>query len=277
MSDLYQRAVASLLEEERESLTVLETWLPDRLPENLRSESHLLGDRPWGDPAELAKFLRCCSREHAKVETDEERRTGYQGSCTSFEGKGLPIERDRLPDRLLRYSRSDTVTRALIKKALGRQAKGSLNRELISIDEALAGLSTFSWDPRRMGEEDRLGRGKMVFATFEHPAGAPRDSAQGMAEALALPRGPLKDEFLLEFSYPTDSVTNHRFPTVAEAGWVPEFQPALEVRPDPARPDTCWGQTRPRGSSTPQPELVHGNASLRVLDRPPRFLGRFNS
>ena len=276
-STLYQSAVASLLKDEKESLSTFEAWLPERIRENLRSESHLLGDRPWGHAAELAELLRRCALEHGKVATDTERQTCYEGSCTSHEGKGFPIERDRLPERLLRYSRSGTVVRTLLRKALGRQAKKNLNRGLISVDEALVGLGTSPWDPKRMGEEDRLGRGKMVFATFEHPAGAPRDSAQGMVDSLALPLGPSKNEILLEFSYTADSVTNHRFPTVADAGWIPEFQPASEVEPDSARPETCCGWTRPRGAWPPQPEVVHGNGPLRILDHPPRFVGRFNS
>ena len=122
-----------------------------------------------------------------------------------------------------------------------------------------------------------LGKADCVFATFEHPGGAPRDDALGMAEALALPlmASPVSvDEFLVELSYPTNSVRNHRFPTVADAGNHPLFEPAREVAPNPAAPETCTGWTKPLGKHRPQAEIVHGNDSLRILNRAPRLVGR---
>jgi hypothetical protein len=277
-STLYQSAVASLLEDERESLSTFETWLPERIRENLRSESHLVGDHPWGHDVALTEFLRQCAREHGKVATDPERQTCYEGSCTSFEGKGLRIERDHLPGTLLRYSRHEPTVLDLIERVLTDRVKQEVIDKKVTLEEAFVRLGSVSWDPTLV-EDLRLGGGAMVFATFEHPAGAPRNHAGNMAAALALPPGPrVKEKILVEFSYPTGSVSNHRFPTVADAGWVEEFQPAPEVEPDPVRRENCHGWTRPldtRPRQQPQPELVHENGSLRVLDGPPRFVGRY--
>jgi len=133
------------------------------------------------------------------------------------------------------------------------------------------------WNPAKLTDSDRLSRHECVFATFDHPPGASRSNARTMAEALALPvasRPGSANEMLVEFSYPTDSVPNHRFPTVADAGDHPFFRPAPEVPPDPTARETCCGWTKPLGKQSPQPEIVHGNESLRVLNRAPRFVGR---
>jgi hypothetical protein len=119
--------------------------------------------------------------------------------------------------------------------------------------------------------------GRVVFATFEHKAGAPRSSALAMIEALALPvlvRISGDEEILFELTYETDSVADYRFPTVADAGSWHLFEPAQEWAPDPVAPATCWGWTKPVGTHPPQPEIVHSNESLRILRASPRFLGR---
>ena len=108
-----------------------------------------------------------------------------------------------------------------------------------------------------------------VFATFEHDEPAPRDDATALSRALALlfwERARTKEEILFELSYPTDSVADPRFPTVAEAGWSSLFQPAEEQIPDPGSPRTCCGWTRPLGPHLAQPEIVHDNAP-RALDQ----------
>jgi hypothetical protein len=287
-SDLYQSAMASLLEEERDTLTKLEAWLQeisgdpgrgDRILENLRSESHLLGDGLWGHTVELTEFLRHCGREHVKSVTDEECQTGYKNSCAAFEGKGLKIEQENLPSILLRYSRNAPLVLELIEPFLPDRAKQDALDDTPSMEDAFMWLGSVSWDPSLIEESLLLGgkEAKMVFATFEHPAGAPRNHAGNMAAALALPRRPrIEEEILVEFSYSTDSVSNHRFPTVADAGWIQEFQPAPEVEPDPARRETCYGRTRPLGPWPPQPELIHENKPFRILNGPPRWVGRYN-
>jgi hypothetical protein len=57
-----------------------------------------------------------------------------------------------------------------------------------------------------------------------------------MAEAFALPLRPSATGTLLfEFSYLRDKADNHRFPTVADAGFIHLFRPAREVPPDSAK------------------------------------------
>jgi hypothetical protein len=159
---------------------------------------------------------------------------------------------------------------------LGPRARRLLKAGAVDPDAASRRLAS-AWDPSRLTKADRLGEARCVFATFEHPGGAPRDDALGIAEALALPlmtSTTSVDEWLVEFSYPTDKVTDHRFPTVADAGEHALFEPAPEVAPDPAAPKTCTGWTRPLGKHRPQPEIAHRNDSLRVLNRAPRLVGR---
>jgi hypothetical protein len=103
------------------------------------------------------------------------------------------------------------------------------------------------------------------------------NDARALAEALALPclvEPRTADELLIELSYPTRAVGEMRFPTVADAGLVHLFRPAPEIEPSSGEPETCYGWTEPIGAHPPQPEVVHVNASVRVLDRPPRFVGR---
>lgn len=287
-SNLYQAAAASLSDDERNALAAMESWLETitagalrpvqgrRVAENLRSECHLLGDNSWGDPSELAGFLKHCAEEHRALISDAERYDGYEGRCTAHQGKGLRISPAHLPPVLLRYVRSRELVGKLVEKILGDAARADFQTGRLTIDDALEQVAD-SWDPAALENDARLGADwdQVVFATFEHSAGAPRDQALGMAEALALPVRPRREEILVELTYEVGSVSNHRFPTVADAGWTHEFQPALEVEPNDGHPKSQWGWTRPLGSWPPQPELVHDNRSLGVLDGPPRFLGRY--
>jgi hypothetical protein len=291
-SNLYQMALTSLLDDERKALATLEGWLEnvssapsggstrtlqgDRMVANLRAESHFLGDNSWGDSGEFATFLKRCAEEHARIATDPDRYNGYGDQCAANQGKGLRIRRTDLPSLLYRYVRSSVLVEVLVEKILGDSARADFQSGRLTIEDALSQVAE-AWDTTALEDEDRLGAewDKMIFATFEHPDGAPRDLALGMAEALALPVRPRRDEILIELTYTTDSVTNYRFPTIAEAGWAPEFQPAPEVEPSLGLPGSRWGWTRPLGAWPAQPELVHDNDSLRVLDGPPRFLGRY--
>jgi hypothetical protein len=177
---------------------------------------------------------------------------------------------------LLRYLSSRTLLGDLIESVLGEDAKVSFDTELLSVEDAFAQL-TKKWTTERLTDLHRLGRGETIFATFEHPGGAPRDSAQGMADALAHPvlsSSSPSYQFLFELTYPTYAVTYHRIPTVADAGWFPYFKPAPEEKPDAAVPRTCSGWTEPFGGQVPQPELVHDNQPLKIVIGPPRLLGR---
>jgi len=68
-SRLYTLAQGSLLAAEQQRLTEFETWLSDidepqldsaRLLANVRDECHLVGPGQFGDPNELAAFLKAC-------------------------------------------------------------------------------------------------------------------------------------------------------------------------------------------------------------------------
>lgn len=145
----------------------------------------------------------------------------------------------------------------------------------VSAEDTARGIE-LAWDPAKLKPTDSLARGPQVFATFDHAGGAPRNDALALSKSLALPiwtRPRTGDEFLVEVSYPTNSVENYRFPTVADAGWAYLFCPAPERQPNVGRPESLWGWTCPLDGQPPQPEIVHANGSLTVLDRPPRFVG----
>jgi hypothetical protein len=180
-----------------------------------------------------------------------------------------------LPGRLLRYTESRFVIALLAERILGRTARASFFSGTVSAEDTVRGIE-LAWDSAKLRLNDMLARGTKVFATFEHAGGSPRTDAVGMSKALALSiwtRPKTGDECLLEVSYPTDSVTDYRFPTVADAGWGYLFCPAPERRPDTHRQKNLWGWTCPIDGHPPQPEIIHANASLRVLDRSPRFVG----
>ena len=282
-SRLFRAARACLSKEERKSFSKFAAWLRrlhgGRLSENLQGECHLVGDKDFGDPEELASFLRRCADHHGKARTKSERLKSHASACSAHELRGLRIPRAHLPGELLRYCVRTKLAGDLMERMLGSRARRLLKAGLTDTGEASSRLAS-AWDPAKLRNSDKLARRAAAFATFEHPAGAPRNDPLGMAQALALPTtaNPASlDEILIEFSYGTDSVANHRFPTVADAGGHPLFEPAREAAPDPAVPGTCSGYTRPLGKQPQQPELVHQNESLRALNRAPRFVGRIRT
>lgn len=139
---------------------------------------------------------------------------------------------------------------------LGTRARDAFNRGTLPADTAFTRIQGL-WDPLRLDATDRLAHGNQVFATFEHPAGAPRDDATAMSQALALPlwQAPRSGlELLIELAYATDTVGGYRFPTVADAGWIHLFQPSSEDAPDswpgnPARPAWEALLTRPESAT----------------------------
>jgi hypothetical protein len=286
-SNLYRQALGSLSDDERTAFASWTSWLeahtsssPDgvrngaKILENLQEEAHLVGDRSFGDPSELAELLRCCASRLDPLPLPE-RPTGYDGVCQEYGGRGLRVPREHLPDGLLRYTSSRSLASDLIERMLGKRARDAFDRGALPPEALFARLRS-RWAESRLATTNRLGRGDEVFATFEHPAGAPRDDAEALSRPLALPmwQGPRsKIEILVEMSYPTDAVMDYRFPTAADAGWLHLFRPAPEEEPDDARPETCCGWTAPLGAYPPQPEIVHKNAGLQVLSEPPRFVG----
>ena len=284
-SQLYTLAHGSLVAAEQQRLTEFETWLSDidepqldsaRLLANVRAECHLVGAAQFGDPNELAAFLKACGQAHSKATSELQRRDGYSSTCSAFELKGLGVDQASLPPGFLRYSTSKTLVATLVERMLGKVARRDFDSGLMSIEDAFNRIAIY-WSAARLTDAEMLARSNAVFATFEHNGTAPRDDARALADALALPvllRVGAGEEILFEFSYQRDSVRGYRFPTVADAGRFPLFQPAPEVAPDPAIQHTLWGWTRPLGGQLSQPEIVHENAPLRMIDSAPRLVGR---
>jgi hypothetical protein len=284
-SNLYHAALASLSDAERKLAAEFERWLAgyekaeagrvirgDGVLANIRKESHLLGHGDFGECTEFAAFLTRCAAGHSGAANSEDRHSDYESSCAAHEGRGMRMERSHLPDSLLRYSKSHKAILDFVETFLGQSARLDFERGTYRPEEAFADLAA-QWDSARA--PGSLAAGTMAFAAFDHAGGAPRDDARALAQLLALPVRS-SDKVLVEYSYATDSVGNYRFPTVADVGWMHEFQPAPELAPDPTRPETLVGWTQPVGGGVPQPELVHSNETLRVLDRPPRLVGRLN-
>lgn len=288
-SELYRRACARLAEPDRDGLRHCETWLQDhsdrsedplvrgaQILANLRQESHLLGKASFGDPEELVSFLREWSQAHAKVSEPMPRRRCYQDACRSGQGKGSPVPTEALPTKLLRFSSSRSLLAQMIARILGEAARRDFDNRTLAPEDAVARLRR-RWTPDSFGPTDRLGRGDVVFATFESAAGPPRNSPIELAEALGLgvARSRAIDRaFLVELEYEAVAVAEPRIPTVADAGWFDLFRPAAEAPPDAGDLKTCYGWTGPLGAQAPQPEIVHANASLRVVVDGPRWIGR---
>jgi len=284
-SQLYTLAQGSLPRPDQQRLTEFETWLSDinepqldsaRLLANVRDECHLVGAGNFGDPNELATFLKACGQAHLKATSEFQRRTGYSSACSGFELKGLGVEQASFPAGFIRYSASKTLVATMVERMLGKMARRDFDSGLMSVEDAFNRIAVY-WSAARLTDAEMLARSNAVFATFEHDGTAPRDAARALADALALPvllRVGAGEEILFEFSYQRDSVRGYRFPTVADAGWFHLFQPAPEVAPDPAERHTLWGWTRPLGGQQSQPEIVHENAPLRVIDSAPRLVGR---
>ena len=284
-SQLYTLAQGNLPAAEQQRLTDFETWLTDinelhlngaQLVANVRDESHLVGTGNFGDPNDLGEFLKACGEAHSKATSELRRRDGYSAACSAFELMGLGIERASLPAGFLRYSVSKRLIATLVERMLGKTARRDFDSGLMSVEDAFSRMLVY-WSAARLSDADTLARSSAVFATFDHDGTAPRDDSTALADALALPvllRVGAGEEILFEFSYQRDSVRGYRFPTVADAGWFHLFRPAPEVAPEPTDPHTLWGWTRPLGGQPSQPEIVHENAPLRVVDSAPRLVGR---
>jgi hypothetical protein len=247
-----------------------------KLAANLELEAHLVGDNAFGDASELISFLKLCAGGCAGAARATTGLDAYWLACGSFELRGLAIPRDHLPPKLLHYSSNRKLVATILEKQLGIAARMAFDAGTMTPEDAFHQLS-LKWTSSKLTPKERLGGGKAVFATFEHRAGAPRNSALAMTQALALRvsvRVLSGEQILFEFTYPTDSVENHRFPTVADAGSWHLFEPAGETEPNPAVPETCCGWTKPLGAQPPQPEIVHANGPLRILSASPRFVGR---
>lgn len=244
-----------------------------QLVANLESEAHLVGDRDFGDADALVSFLRTCASPSSKRRGAA---TCYRESCGGHQVQGLQIPAAHLPAGFLRYTTSRQLASAMVERVLGTRARDDFDADLRT-DDLFSELAA-EWDSSLL-DGLVLGRSRAVFATFEHPAGAPRHDARALSQALTLPIWSAPgvggdDHLLVELSYPASAIPETRFPTVADAGLIHLFRPAPEVRPDPADAVTCCGWTAPIGLHPAQPEIVHTNVSATILDRPPRFVGR---
>lgn len=139
-SQLYTLAQGSLLAAEQQHLTEFETWLSDinepqldsaRLAANVRDECHLVGAGHFGDPNELAAFLKACGQAHSKATSELQRRDGYSSVCSTFELKGLGVEQASLPAGFLRYSASKTLVATLVERMLGKTARRDFDSGLM--------------------------------------------------------------------------------------------------------------------------------------------------
>lgn len=286
VSDLYDKALRHLSDAGRRRFLAFRDWLdgpPKSLAEgkklfaNIEMESHLVGDGDFGNPETFCAFLASCAVDQPDAGTEDDRRAGFCSACAEHERRGLPIPPGHLPGTLYRYCTSRWAVSKVLERLLGVAARVAFDSGTMSPEDAFSRIE-WRWSQSAMTDTERLGGRDTVFATFDFPdVDSPRDNAAAMAAALALEVGThahAGDEILFELTYETASVRDHRFPTVADVGTFHLFQPADETAPDVGTPETCCGWTAPLAGQPRQPELVHENESLRILEEPPRLVGR---
>jgi hypothetical protein len=285
-SNLYEQARASLGATDKNLLDRFEKALDTigvskvdgpQLVKNLRAEARLMRDADVPDSTAYADFLRMCVRIDASSPTSV--LAGLAAACQAFEGQGAPIRRECLADVLFRYSVNRRIVSAMVERVLGVSARIAFDDGSASPAQVFADLARY-WSNDTAGPDERLGTGTHVFATFnDGESAAPRHDALAMAEALALPillSDSHREVFLYELTYATDAVSNCRYPTVADAGTIHLFEPCPDIPPHAPHPRGCYGRTRPLGGHPSQPELLHDNHSLSIVNGPPRFVGELN-
>ena len=250
----------------------------ERLLDNLRQEAHLCGESGYGDHSELAAFMEDCALLFGRAASEEERVQMFARSCEKYYRRGLRIPLAVLPPLLERYVSHRKAIELLLNRTAGPVAATQFRMEQISIIVAEK-LIQENWAYSRFRDEDKLARDVMVFAAPVRGKWPDNTDALAIAESFGLPiafgDGVERFHNLVRYEYDTHAVSNHRFPTFADAGRFPGFLPAPETCPDPKSPDTCWGWTKPLGRNEKRPEIIHDNASLRVLKSPIRYVGSF--
>jgi hypothetical protein len=246
-----------------------------RLVKNIGHETRLAGDASYDDSSVLTSFLRrwCQKADDA---SDDTMLRSYGAVAAEFAHRGLNLRSSCLPNKLLRYTVNRRVVSAMIKRVLGTSAQIDFDTGRLDVAQAFSDLERF-WDTESVGSDERLATGRTVFATFNDTA-APvdRDDATAVSNALALPLTLFDARdgmFLYELAYDRTSIADIRFPTVADAGTVYLFRPCDDVPPHSEHPRACFGRTDALEGEHDQPELVHANAPLSVLTKPPRFVG----
>lgn len=280
-SKLYKKAAGLLATPQKSAFDDFIKWLGNygspagrgaKLRRNLEDEAHLTGNEAFGDERALAVFLEKCGSTYRKTAADQDKADRYARVCNTHQGKGLKIPVSHLPGLLKRYSVSKKLFTALVEYVLGDTAKKDVDDGNLSFSEAFRLLAA-DWNPANLPDE-KLGGGNHVFATFDASQTIPTDPIEllnALAHPVLLRTG--QDVILFELEYATNSVTDHRFPTVADAELVHFFEPAQERAPVPRKPDTWYGWTKPLNGQPRQPEIVHKNASVRILNQSPKLIG----
>lgn len=256
LSNLHRQALGRLSKDETTALGRFTAWLEGdsegvQILENLRAEAHLVGDGAFGHAGELSAFLRRCAARFGGGAGPSGSPRAYEDVCEEFTGRGLRIPREHLPDALLRYSTSRALLGRLIEQLLGDQVLADFQQDLLPPEKACELLAA-GWDSSEL-QDVMLGIKPKVFATFEHDQPAPRDDATTLSRALALlfwGRVRTREEILFELSYPTDSVTDPRFPTVAEAGWSSPLSAGAGAEPGSREPSHMLRMDPPSGASS---------------------------
>ncbi|MCX7049793.1 MAG: hypothetical protein NTX50_30465 [Candidatus Sumerlaeota bacterium] len=288
-SNLYKSALAQLRPTERKRLADFFSKLKrirkhSKQPldgrciaDNIQSESHLVGTESWGNHKAYYRFLRECIPIEGRRKASLGVIRHYDQVCARHKSKGIAVHHLPKPE-LLRYSYYRKLIEDLLEIMAGKDARVNFQEKRISCSEASEILRRY-WNVQKLTSAQKLSRSSPVWATMELSAGADRDDAQFMAEALALPvllelaSSSAQDAVLYEFRYPSKAVRNHRFPTVADAGSYYLFSPSPEIEPSIDRPETCTGWTLPLNGRPSQPELLHDNMPLSMLSKAPRILG----
>jgi hypothetical protein len=273
---LFSKAASTLPPHDRDRLAHVLDWMnrhvwsnPDYFPKtawNIRNEHNLVGDdSPDGCDA-YARFLRDVSQLDAVAE--EDRYLLYQSVCDAFLMKGRTISNDVLGPHLYRYVMLGAI-RAW-GKVVGMPAYWStlLDTEPHQAFDQL--IEQIHADLTLLEVLDLGPHGRPVWATFDDPDQGldpqVRDDATLMAHHLGLRVGLTRADWLIVLIYQKHYLKSARYPTVADAGWEHRFRSA-----DPRTHE--WGLTAASGKFVPQPEVVHANCPLAILERMPRFLG----
>ena len=279
-SNLYKAARMALTVPQREALDRVLKWMraqvwwkrdrPPKVASNLKkkNEYNLVGE---GNPEHQAytRFLEKVAELDSIAEHD--RYEEYGRVCQSAWKRGRRVAPARLPDRLYRYVMLGAIRAWGEKVGMSRQWRLGLEAEPAKKWGEL--IEMFKSD-KKLYEECELARPDCpVWATFDDPRDEDwklpsdvRDDPTLMAEHLAL-RTEMPDAVILvELVYNKSAAKDTRYPTVAEAGREQRFKsvsPAVSP----------WGLTNPL-EQPHQPEVVHENARLTVLEDEPRLLGK---
>lgn len=285
-SRLFKKSEGNLSGPDKAALGRFLTRLSDTTPHgkqrrrNLESESHLVGNAQFADPAAFREFLEQCVKSHKRRGKRASAAECFLNTCPAHSALGLQIPFLHIPDQLLRYTTSTVPLAQLLKAIAGKKARRDFEAGRLTGDEAIRILEHEWTEDRIPACEGMIASpsAKVVFATFKHDGNAPRNDANKMAAALALEcatRPSLPYEALYEFSYAKAAVSDFRFPTVADAGSHHLFKPAKEIRPKTPPDVSCWGRTGSLHGEPSQPEVVHRNEKLSaLLTGPPRLVGR---